>query len=79
MKKFTFHLDMVIVVITLLVLCIVGNLYQRKIHGELHDAYIALKKQSTNTELELILTKSALKNCENDNETQIDSDGFNDS
>ena len=73
MKKFTFHLDMIIVVIVLFGLCVAGNLYQRKIHGELTKEYIALKLHSSNIEISLIETKGALKTCENGSDIQTES------
>lgn len=61
MKKFTFHIDMIIVVVMLFVLCIAGNLYQRKIHLDLHKENIALIKELTDTKVELNNTRALLK------------------
>jgi|GEM_PF-3449847 hypothetical protein len=63
MKKYILHLDAIIVVIILFVLCISANIFQRKLHGDLHKENIALISQLTNTQLELIESKSSLKQC----------------
>ena len=66
MKKFTLHLDALIVVFILFVLCIAGNIYQRKIHGDLHKQNIALITELTDKKLSLIGKEKLLKNCESD-------------
>ena len=63
MKKYILHLDAIIVVFILFVLCISANIIQRKLHGDLHKENIALISQLTNTQLELIDSKSSLKQC----------------
>ncbi len=66
MKKFTLHLDALIVVFILFVLCVVGNIYQRKIHGDLHNQNIALITELTNNKLALIENTTLLNKCESD-------------
>ena len=63
MKKYILHLDAIIVVVILFVLCITANVVQRKLHGDLHKKNIALISQLTNTQLELIASKTSLKQC----------------
>ncbi len=63
MKKFTIHLDAIILVVMLLVICIGSNIYQRKLHGDLHKKNIALIVQLTDTQLELINSQSSGKKC----------------
>jgi hypothetical protein len=63
MKKYILHLDAIVVVVILFVLCISGNIIQRKLHGDLHKKNIALISQLTDTKLELISSKSSLKQC----------------
>jgi hypothetical protein len=64
MKKYTLHLDAVIVVGLLFVLCIGANIFQRKLHGDLHKKNIALISELTNTQLELIDSKVLFKECD---------------
>lgn len=64
MKKFTLHLDALIVVFILFVLCIVGNIYQRKLHGDLHKQNIALITELTNKKIALIENETLLSDCE---------------
>lgn len=66
MKKLTLHLDALIVVFILFVLCIVGNIYQRKLHGDLHKQNISLITELTNERLALIENKTLLNKCESD-------------
>lgn len=66
MKKYTLHLDAVIVGIIIFILCIGANLYQRHLHGELHNKNIALISELTDTKLELINSKTSFKECAKD-------------
>jgi hypothetical protein len=66
MKKFTLHLDVLIVVFILFVLCISGNIYQRKIHSDLHKQNISLITELTNEKLAFIEKKTLLNKCESD-------------
>lgn len=63
MKKYILHLDAIIVVVILFILCICANIIQRKLHGDLHKENIALISQLTNTQLELINSNASLKQC----------------
>ena len=63
MKKYILHLDAIVVVVILFILCISANIIQRKLHLDLHKENIALKSQLTNTQLELISSKASLKQC----------------
>ena len=67
MKTFTFHLDMIVVVILLFGMSIGGNLYQNQQHGELNKAYLANKMELTNKHVALIDTEVALKECNESN------------
>ncbi len=69
MKKYILHMDAIIVVVILFVLCISANIFQRKLHGDLHKENIALISQLTNTKLELIGNKASLKQCNGMDET----------
>lgn len=66
MKKFTLHLDALVVVLILFVLCIAGNIYQRKLHGDLHNQNISLITELTNKKLALIENETLLNKCESD-------------
>ena len=68
MKKYTLNLDAIIIIVILFVLCISANIFQRKLHGDLHKENIALISQLTNTQLELINNKASLKKCNGQNE-----------
>ncbi len=61
MKKYSFNIDLIITVIVLFTLCIGANLYQRYLHGELHNKNMALQLKLMTTELELIDVKAKLK------------------
>ena len=63
MKTFTFHLDMIIAVVVLLLISVGANVYQWQTHGELHSQYIKNKEELTNNQVSLINTKKDLKDC----------------
>ncbi len=67
MKTFTFHLDMVVVVIVLFLMAIGASLYQLQLHGKLHKEYLATKLELTNKHVALINTEIALKECTDSN------------
>ena len=67
MKTFTFHLDMIVVIILLFCMSIGGNLYQNQQHGKLNKEYLATKMELTNKHVALIDTETALKECNDNN------------
>ena len=67
MKTFTFHLDMIVVVILLFSMSIGANLYQNQQHGKLNKEYLAAKIELTNKHGALIATEIALKECNEGN------------
>lgn len=64
MKKFSFHLDMIVVVIILFLLSVGANIYQWQIHGALHKSNISNKLGMTEKHVALIDTEIALKECQ---------------
>lgn len=63
MKKFTFNLDLIVVVIVLFLLSLGANIYQWQIHGELSKSNISNKLGLTQKHVELINSESALEEC----------------
>lgn len=64
MKKYTFNLDLIIVVSILFILCVAANVYQSRLHDELHKKKMELQIDLITTQLELIDVKGKLKNSE---------------
>lgn len=64
MKKFSFHLDMIVVVIILFLISISANIYQWQINDEIHKSNISNKLDVTEKHVALINTEAALKECQ---------------
>ena len=64
MKKFSFHIDMIIVIIFLFLLSVGANIYQWQIHGALHKSNISNKLGMAEKHAALIDTEIELKECE---------------
>lgn len=64
MKKFSFHLDMIVVVIILFLISIGANIYQWQINDEIHQSNISNKLGMTKKHVALINTEIALRECQ---------------
>lgn len=62
MKKYTFNIDLIIVVTILFAICIGANVYQSHLHDDLHKKNMELQISLITTQLELIDVKEKLKN-----------------
>ncbi len=65
MKKYSFHIDMIIMFILLLSISIGGNIYQWRVHGDLHTSNMNNKLALTDKHVALIDTEIALAECRN--------------
>ena len=64
MKKFTFHMDAIIVAVIVFLLSLGFIVFQRYQFSVLQKEYVVLKLEATNTKLDLIYAKGSLKTCE---------------
>ena len=64
MKKFTFHMDAIIVAVIVFLLSLGFIAFQRYQFAVLQKEYVALKLEAINTKLDLISAKKSLKTCE---------------